>query len=102
MRASAEKVWNALVDPMLIERSGAGPGLAMDEGPGTAFRLWGRDIHGRNLEEPSLVTFSLSEKAGATEVVLTHENLPHCEAESIDEGWDDCYIYPLKELAESM
>jgi uncharacterized protein YndB with AHSA1/START domain len=119
IRAPAEKVWSALVDPTLIERWGAGPGVVMDEKPGTAFKLWGGDIHGRNLEvdrwkrlvqewyggdweKPSLVTFSLSERDGATQVVLTHENLPDDEAESIDEGWDDYYMYPLKELVESM
>jgi uncharacterized protein YndB with AHSA1/START domain len=119
IRAPAEKVWSALVDPALIERWGAGPGVVMDDEPGTAFRLWGGDIHGKNLEverwkrlvqewyggdwgERSVVTFLLSEKNGSTEVVLTHENLPDDEADAIDQGWDDYYMFPLKELAESI
>jgi uncharacterized protein YndB with AHSA1/START domain len=117
IRAPVERVWSALVEPALIERWGAGPGAVMDEQRGTAFRLWGGDIHGKNLEvdrwqrlvqewyggdwdEPSIVTFSLSEKNGVTSVVLNQTNVPDDEAESIDEGWDEYYMYPLKELAE--
>lgn len=117
IRAPVEKVWSALVEPALIEGWGAGPGAVMDEKPGTAFRLWGGEIHGKNLEverwkrlvqewyggdwdEPSIVTFALSEKNGVTSVRLTHTNVPDDEAESIGEGWDEDYMYPLKELAE--
>ncbi len=119
IRAPVEKVWRALVEPALIERWGAGPGVVMDERPGRAFRLWGGDIHGRNLEvdprerlvqewyggdwdEPSIVTIVLSENNGDTSVVLTHTNIPDDEADSIGEGWDEDYMYPLKELAERM
>ena len=117
IRAPAEKVWGALVDPVLIERWGAGPGVVMSEEPGTFFRLWGGDIHGKNIEverwsklvqewyggdweRPSIVTFLLSEKGGVTEVELIHGNLPDDEAASVNKGWDDYYMLPLKELAE--
>jgi activator of HSP90 ATPase len=110
-------VWKALVEPTLIERWGAGPGVVMDEEPGTAFRLWGGEIRGKNIvvdrweklvqewyggdwDEPSIVTFALSEKNGNTSVVLTHTNIPDNEAESIERGWDEDYMFPLKDLAE--
>jgi uncharacterized protein YndB with AHSA1/START domain len=89
IRAPAEKVWGALVDPALIERWGAGPGVVMSEEPGASFRLWGGDIHGKNIEVERW-----------SKLVLIHENLPDDEAASVNEGWDDYYMLPLKELVE--
>ena len=81
IRAPAEKVWSALVDTALIERWGAGPGVVMDEKPGTAFKLWGGDIHGRNLEV---------------------DRWKKLVQEWYGGDWDDYYMYPLKELVESI
>jgi uncharacterized protein YndB with AHSA1/START domain len=89
IRAPAEKVWGALVDPGLIERWGAGPGVVMSEKPGTPFRFWSGDIHGKNVVVERW-----------SKLALTHENLRDDEASSINEGWDNYYMLPLKELAE--
>ncbi len=47
--ASGEKVWEALTDPKIIVKWGAGP-AEMDRHDGTEFKLWGGDIHGKNVE----------------------------------------------------
>ncbi len=43
IKAPLEKVWNALTDPKIIEKWGAGPAI-MDSKEGTEFSLWGGDI----------------------------------------------------------
>ncbi len=116
IKAPVEKVWQALVDPKVIDAWGGGP-AEMDDQTGTEWKLWGGDIHGRNLEvepneklvqnwcsgdwpAPSVVTFELSEKDGVTTVNLTHVNIPDGEFDDIEEGWRDYYMGPLKELLE--
>lgn len=116
IKAPVEKVWQALTDPKIIDDWGGGP-AEMDAEAGTEWKLWGGDIHGRNLEvepneklvqnwysgdwpAPSVVTFELSEKDGTTTVNLTHVNIPDNEFDEIESGWRDYYMGPLKELLE--
>ncbi len=115
--APVEKVWQALVDPKIIEKWGGGP-AHMDSKVGTKFKLWGGDIHGTNLEvsenkklvqdwfggdweKPSKVIFNLKASGGKTEVELIHEDIPDEEVKDIEQGWKDYYMVPIKELLES-
>lgn len=116
INASPEKVWQALVDPEVIDKWGGGPAKT-DDRVGTEFSLWGGDIHGKNLEvvknkklvqdwfggdwpKASKVTFILKEKDGKTTIDLLHEDVPENEANDIADGWKECYLGPLKELVE--
>lgn len=116
IKAPVEKVWQALVDPKIIDDWGGGP-AEMDDQAGTEWKLWGGDIHGRNLEvepneklvqnwysgdwpAPSVCTFELSDRDGITTVNLTHVNIPDNEFDEVESGWRDYYLGPLKELLE--
>jgi activator of HSP90 ATPase len=116
INAPLEKVWKALIDPEEIDFWGGGPAV-MDEEEGTEFKLWDGDIYGKNLEvkkearlvqewsqdnwnEPSRVTFELSEKDGKTQVELTHDNVPDEDFKEIEDGWKRYYLGPLKEYVE--
>ncbi len=115
--APVSKVWQALVDPKIIDKWGGGPAKMRDE-VGYKFSLWGRDIHGTNTkvikerelaqdwyggdwEKPSKLIFTLSSKDGKTQVALLHEDVPDEEAEDINDGWRQYYLGPIKELLES-
>lgn len=118
IHAPINKVWQALIDPGIIDQWGGGPAEMSDQ-EGMEFSLWGGDIYGKNLhvvpekelhqewfggewDQPSLVTFTLSEKDDVTTVELLHENIPDDEeAEDFDTGWKEYYLGPLKELIES-
>jgi activator of HSP90 ATPase len=110
-------VWQALVDPKVIDEWGGGP-AKMDDKVGTAFTLWGGDIFGKNVEvrdekrlvqewysgdwpAPSVATFDLAEETGGTRLTLTHTGVPDEEAAEIDEGWDSFYLGPLQSLLEA-
>lgn len=115
--APVEKVWQALVDPKIIDDWGGGI-AKMDDKEGTKFSLWGGDIHGINTkvikeklleqdwmagewENYSKVIFKLTSKNGQTKVELTHEGIPDMEFGEIDDGWKKFYLGTIKELLES-
>lgn len=115
--APVAAVWQALVDPAVIDGWGGGP-AEMGEAVNFEFKLWGGDIHGRNIEvtppkklvqewyggdwaEPSLVTFELFEGKLGTRLELGQVNLPDEDAAEIDLGWKDFYLGPLKEMLEN-
>ena len=110
--APVEFVWKSFVDPHEIDAWGGGPAI-MDDNEGTAFSLWGGDIHGKNIEavinkklvqewyggdwlEASRVTFTFNSEGNRTRVELLQENVPDSEAKDIDSGWDDYYIGQIK------
>lgn len=116
INASNDKVWQALVDPKIIELWGAGP-AKMDEQVGTQFKLWSGDIYGTNLDvvpqkklvqnwfggqwhKPSVLTLTLTEKGDATTVNLDQTDVPDDEADDIKRGWSNYYFGPMKELLE--
>lgn len=116
INALVQDVWQALVDPKIIEKWGGGP-AKMDDKVGTKFSLWGGDIYGKNIkvtknkelvqewfggkwDKPSKVAFTLKENGDKTEVVLLQKDIPDEEAGDIDEGWKQYYLGPLKELLE--
>jgi uncharacterized protein YndB with AHSA1/START domain len=115
--APVTAVWQALVDPALIDGWGGGP-AEMSAAADFEFKLWGGDIHGRNVEvvpnakltqewyggdwaEPSLVTFELFAEGQGTRLELGQTNVPSEEAAEIDLGWKDFYLGPLKEMLEN-
>ena len=116
IKAPVGKVWEALTDPKIIDAWGGGP-VKMSGRQGASFSFWGGDIWGKNIkvvpekflvqewyggkwEEPSKVTFSLSEKMGNTALLLKHENLPDDGWKDFYDGWKDYYLGPLKKLLE--
>lgn len=115
--APKDKVWQALVDPKIIDDWGGGPAKMKDE-EGFEFSLWGGDIHGKNVivlkekqlvqewvsgdwEQPSKVTFNLSKEGDKTKIELIHEDIPDKDVKDIDDGWKRYYLSPLKELLET-
>jgi len=117
VNAPINKVWQALVDPKVIEDWGGGA-AKMSAEEGAFFSLWGGDIWGKNKkvidgkllvqdwyggkwEKPSKVSFILSQKGQKTEVILKHENLPDDGWKDFFDGWRDYYMGPLKKLLEN-
>ena len=117
IRAPLEDVWQALVDPQVIRKWGAGP-ATMDDKEGTQFKLWGGDIYGTNKkvipqkklvqewydkkwDKPSLVTFTLQKKEDSLTVVdLLHQGIPDSYVGNVDDGWIEYYMEPLKKVVE--
>ncbi len=114
--ASPKKVFEALTNKEIIEQwSGSEAEMNLTEG-GT-FSLWEGDIHGINqkISEQQIVqdwkektweaysrcTFNITADGESTMLELIHENIPESSVKSIDGGWDDYYLGPLKELLES-
>ncbi|MEQ8687885.1 MAG: SRPBCC domain-containing protein [Imperialibacter sp.] len=116
IKAPLQKVYNALTIKALIERW-SGAEATMDTNVGGEFALWGGSIHGinrqisnklivqdwkeKNWSAFSKCTFNLSESGGTTTLELLHDNIPSGSVKSIDNGWDEYYLTPLKELVES-
>ena len=115
--APPEDVWRALTDPAVIEAWGGGP-AEISAAPGSAFSLWGGDIHGTVTEaEPqvrlvqewwggpdwktaSQATFELEAEGDGTLLTLVHTGVPDDAAGDFDAGWDDYYLGPLRDLLE--
>jgi len=110
------EVWNALVDPDVIDKWG-GRAVKMDAEVGAEFQLWDGDIYGKNIEvvkerkliqewfsgdwpKPSIVTFTLQIQDHGTILELEHVDVPDEEIDDVDQGWDTYYIGPMKELLE--
>ena len=116
IKAPIDKVWQALVDPEVIEEWGGGPARMADL-PGADFSLWDGEIHGTNIAvekpnlldqywysddwpHPSRVKFELSAEKDITTLELIHTNFPEPEQEDLAAGWRDYYLGPLKDLLE--
>jgi activator of HSP90 ATPase len=115
--SSIEKVWNALINPSVIDKWGGGPSK-MDSNVGSNFELWNGDIYGKNIEvieenklvqewfggdwpKPSIVTFTLIKDGINTILELEQINVPDEEYIDIEEGWDDYYIGPMQKMLET-
>ena len=116
MNASPEEVFNAFVDPAIIEQWSGSP-AEMDANTGKEFKLWGGSIWGTNLEvipgqklvqewwdesfdAASKVTFTLKPDGNGTIVEMVHEDIPDAEYDNIDNGWRDYYLGPMQGLFE--
>jgi len=117
INSSLDKVWAALTDPKVINSWGGGP-AEMKAEAGFKFKLWGGDIHGKNLvvekgkklvqewvsgdwENPSIVTFNLKPKNDKVEIELIHEKVPTEEEKDIADGWNDYYLGSIKTYLEN-
>lgn len=115
IKADAASVFAALTDAKHI-REWSGDTVKMGKKAGTLFSLWGGSIHGKNIEisperiiqdwkeeaweEFSRVTFHIRTKGKQTELELIHEGIPEKSVKSIDSGWDDYYLGPLRDYVE--
>jgi activator of HSP90 ATPase len=116
--SSVDQVWKALVDPEIIDEWGGGPSK-MNSRVGSDFELWNGDIYGKNIEviensklvqewfggdwaKPSIVTFTLKKDIKGTVLELEQNNVPNDEFDDIDQGWDEFYLGPMKEMLEKM
>lgn len=116
IQAPRKAVWQALIDPNIIDQWGAGK-AHMSDLVGETFSLWDGDIHGKNVEvipektlkqewfggewdKPSIVTFTLEGKGNMTTVTLLHENVPDAEAKDITDGWHRYYLGAIKQFLE--
>lgn len=114
--APADQVWKALVDHEVINKWGGGPSK-MDSKVDFEFSLWGGDIYGKNIEviaqkklvqewfggdwpKPSIVTFDLKSEENGTILELEQIDVPQEDVDDIDQGWDDYYLGPMKEMLE--
>ena len=112
-----EHVWLALVDSDIIDKWGGGPSK-MDSKVGTEFKLWNGDIYGKNIvvikekklvqewfggdwAKPSILTFNLKKDKNETILKLEQINVPEEEFEDIENGWDEYYLGPMKQMLET-
>jgi activator of HSP90 ATPase len=118
IQASVQDVYNALVNPNVIELW-TGDDVVMDDQVGTEFSLYEGNITGKNLEiekekkivqqwyfgdqeEASIVTIKLHADKENTSVEVRHTNIPDEAYENIVEGWSYAYFEPIMELLEEM
>lgn len=118
MNASPEEVFEALVNPELIE-DWSGDEAKMTANVGGEFSLWGGQMFGTNLEviknkklvqewcydqwkDPSKVTFTIKAKGKKTIVDLLHEDVPEKSLNSISDGWDSFYLGAMQQMFEEV
>lgn len=116
INAPVAKVWVALTNPKDIAGWGGGP-AKMSAKEGAAFSLWGGDIHGKNVlvvsqkklvqewyggkwPKPSITTFTLAKTKSGTRLAFHQTGVPAQELKSIEDGWKDYYLGPLKAYCE--
>ncbi len=116
MNATPEEVFEALVNPELIQEW-SGDEAKMGAEVGDKFSLWGGQMFGSNLEvtknkklvqewcydqwdKPSKVTFTIKVKDKKTIVDLLHEEVPEKFVNSISDGWDSYYLGAMQEMFE--
>ena len=115
IKAPADKVYKALTDEKQMA-AWSGADAIMEIDPPGKFSLWGGSIQGENVKvEPreivqnwkaeewqnySKVNFTLSENGTKTLLKLVHEDVPDDYEDSIDKGWDQYYLGPMKEWLE--
>ncbi len=116
LHAAPEDVYNALVNPVMLELWTGEPAV-MSEEPGSEFSLWEGNIAGKNIEfvrnskiiqewyfgeqeEPSLVTIILHPSGKNTSMEIRHTNIPDESYENMKEGWLVDYIGGLEQLFE--
>jgi len=117
INASAEDIFEALVNPEIIEIWSQDEAKMSDQ-VGGSFMLWSGQMFGTNLEviknkklvqewcydqwdAPSKVTFTLKPKGKSTIIELLHEDVPEKSLKSIEEGWDAYYLGAIKEMFEA-
>ena len=121
IKAHQKLVWQALVDPKVINAWGGGP-AKMSAKQGAKFYFWDKSIYGVNIrvekgkelvqewyagkwKEPSYVKFTLKPKKRGlqtktkgvgTKVKLVHENIPPDLYEELKQGWMHYFFASMK------
>jgi uncharacterized protein YndB with AHSA1/START domain len=118
MNASPEEVFEALVNPDLVQQW-SGDEAKMTAEVGGKFSLWGGQMFGTNLEvvknkklvqewcydqweNPSKVTITIKIKNKKTIVELIHEDVPEKSFSSISDGWRSIYLGAIQEMFETV
>lgn len=117
IQSSPKIVFEALTNKNHVE-AWTGDSAKMNDRSGSKFSLWGGSIHGVNVEVApeciiqdwkeeawevySKVTLLIRDKSGGTELELIHDHIPDDSVSSIDNGWDEYYLGPLKDYVESL
>lgn len=116
IRVARKHVWEALVDPRLISRWGAGP-ATMSARKGAKFSLAGGKVTGRNRQvtrekklvqewqaegwqASSRVTISLALYRLGTHIELLHEGVSPEHTKKVTSWWENSYFGPLKRYLE--
>lgn len=116
IKAPIEKVWEALVEPKLIEKWSGAP-AEMSDKKNAEFKLWRGGIWGKNTwvdapkhleqdwfggkwENPSKLCIAMTEEGGKTHVTLMHCDVPEKEERDFADGWKNYYFGPLIQLVE--
>jgi activator of HSP90 ATPase len=116
LHAAPEDVYNALVNPVMLELWTGEPAV-MSEEPGSDFSLWDGSITGKNIEfvknskivqewdfgeqeETSVVTIKLHPSGKNTSLEIRQTNIPDESFENIKEGWLEEYLGGLEQLFE--
>lgn len=117
IKAPIKTVWQALVDPKVIEKW-SGSKAVMNDKMGSKFSLWSGDMYGTNTEvikekklvqdwyggkweKPSKVVFTLTEKNGVTSLKVGHWDFPEGEMEDFADGWKRYYCGAIKDYLEN-
>jgi activator of HSP90 ATPase len=116
LHATPEDVYNALVNPVMLELWTGEPAV-MSEEPGSDFSLWDGAITGKNIEfvknskiiqewdfgdqqEVSVVTIKLHPSGKNTSLEIRQTNIPEESFENIKEGWVEEFLGGLEQLFE--
>ena len=113
LKASPADVYNALVNPVMLEIWTGEPAIMSTE-PGSQFSLWDGAISGENVEfeenkrivqkwhfgeeEDSVVTIKLHPDKAGTSLEIHQTNIPDEAFENMKSGWEEDYIGSLAEL----
>ena len=113
LKASPADVYNALVNPVMLEIWTGEPAIMSTE-PGSQFSLWDGAISGENVEfeenkrivqkwhfgeeEDSVVTIKLHQDKVGTSMEIHQTNIPDEAFENMKSGWEEDYIGSLAEL----
>ena len=118
MNATPEEVFQALVDPEIIQ-DWSGDEAKMSAEVGAKWSLWGGQMFGTNLEvvknkklvqewcydqweHPSRVTITIKSKGKKTIVELLHEDVPEKSVNSISDGWGAYYLGSMQEMFDEV
>ena len=116
IQSDEKSVFDALTNATIVGQWSGSP-AQMSDNEGENFSLWGGSIIGINekvssgklsqlwkekkWEVYSKVEFEWESTEDGVEVVLRQTGIPDEAFESIKQGWDEHYMFPLKSLLES-
>jgi uncharacterized protein YndB with AHSA1/START domain len=115
--AGPEAVYDVLTNSRKFAQMTGGRSAEIGKGAGEAFKLFGGDISGRNVETVpgkrlvqawrsgawpegvySLVSFKLTGEANGTKIVFDQVGYPDAAHEMLSSGWQEMYWGPMAQL----